>query len=398
MKRDIPKAFVLNMYCTGLGIARNLGKYGIPVVGISNNNFAPGNFSRYCDGLVGPDLQKEPEKMLDFLISVGKSESRQGILFPTSDFDINFINNYRDTLEKYFVLPQPSHEELDLIFNKYRLTETAAYYGIPTPWALKVSSIRELEKNKNNLTFPLVAKAIYSNQWRLPGPSAVVGYRKGFIFHNFKDLMKFYKRIAVYQRDLLLQEWVSGKDSNYFVMGTYFNRKSECLGAFTAKKTLQFPPDIGLGCIYKTIKNNEILSLGKKLLNALKFKGLAELEFKFDKDSHEYKLIEINPRHWDQHFLGTFCGVNLSYLAYKDLCLGINPIEINQNSEDVYWIRGDGLIGSIKDDIRKRKISISKIIHVIPARRKVYSIWNKKDPIPFAINFFGKILEFINFK
>ena len=32
-----------------------------------------------------------------------------------------------------------------------------------------------------------------------------------------------------------------------------------------------------------------------------------------------YFLIEINPRHWDQHELGTLVGVNLSWIAYQDM-------------------------------------------------------------------------------
>ena len=363
---DRPKAFILNMYCAGLGIARNLGVHGIKVIGISNHRNVPGNFSRYCKALIGPDVQKDPDNFLNFLLSLGKSEKKRGILFPTSDLDIHFVDRNRELLEKYFVIPQPEHEKLEIFLNKEHQAKAATSTGLSTPYTKKITSFRELEIARNDLPFPLVAKAVYTYQWRLKGPAKVVDTRKGYKFEKYQQLSDFYNRISKYQSDLLVQEWISGNDDQYFVMGAYFNRKSKCLGAFTAQKILQFPPELGLGCVYKTVKNEEVLTLGSDFLKTLKYQGLAELEFKYDKFKKNYKLIEVNPRHWDQHYLGTICGVNLSYIAYQDLCEGIDPLPCTQQSEGEYWIRFDGVIGSIKEDIKNYKIycvsNSSKII------------------------------------
>ena len=42
------------------------------------------------------------------------------------------------------------------------------------------------------------------------------------------------------------------------------------------------------------------------------------MEFKRDPRDGGYKLMEINARHWLWHSLAAACGVNLSYVAYRD--------------------------------------------------------------------------------
>jgi len=41
------------------------------------------------------------------------------------------------------------------------------------------------------------------------------------------------------------------------------------------------------------------------LLRACGYAGLAEVELKRDSKTGAFQLIEVNPRHWDQHELGT---------------------------------------------------------------------------------------------
>ena len=48
-------AVVLNMYSTGLGIARNLARHGIPVIGVSSRPDAFSHYSRCCRGVMAPD-------------------------------------------------------------------------------------------------------------------------------------------------------------------------------------------------------------------------------------------------------------------------------------------------------------------------------------------------------
>jgi hypothetical protein len=68
-----------------------------------------------------------------------------------------------------------------------------------------------------------------------------------------------------------------------------------------------------------------ILAPSASLLKAFGYAGLAEVEYKLDRNTGTYHLIEINARHWDQHELGRLVGVNLTRIAYRDM-VGAAPL------------------------------------------------------------------------
>ena len=61
MHVERPAAVVMNMFDTGLGIARSLGSRGIPVIGLSAQSGVYGNATRYAKVLPSPDSKAEPE-------------------------------------------------------------------------------------------------------------------------------------------------------------------------------------------------------------------------------------------------------------------------------------------------------------------------------------------------
>ena len=55
-----PPAVVMNMFYTGLGIARSLGEHKIPVIGLTSQRGIYGNFTRYAKTVFCPDSRREP--------------------------------------------------------------------------------------------------------------------------------------------------------------------------------------------------------------------------------------------------------------------------------------------------------------------------------------------------
>src|ERR1039458_4676874 len=84
-------AIVMNMYYTGLGIARSLGEHGIPVLGLTAQRGIYGNFTRYAKTVSSPDSRSEPEALLAFLLQIGRQLKDRAIVFPTRDDDLLFL-------------------------------------------------------------------------------------------------------------------------------------------------------------------------------------------------------------------------------------------------------------------------------------------------------------------
>src|SRR5215471_13750708 len=94
-----PTAVVMNMFYTGLGIARSLGENGVPVIGLSAQRGIYGNYTRYAKVLFAPDSRTQPQALAEFLVELGKSFEQRAVIFPTRDDDVMFLDRYRQLLE-----------------------------------------------------------------------------------------------------------------------------------------------------------------------------------------------------------------------------------------------------------------------------------------------------------
>jgi len=64
---------------------------------------------------------------------------------------------------------------------------------------------------------------------------------------------------------------------------------------------------------------DEVVEQGLALLRALDFHGVSQVEVMRDPRDRRYKLLEVNPRLWQWHSLAAACGVDLPWIAYRDL-------------------------------------------------------------------------------
>ena len=382
----LPTATVLNLYGTGLGIARALGRHGIPVVGVSNSAHAPGASTRYATHLVGPDSESDPEGLRDFLLERVPEERERGVLYPTRDQDVLFLDAHRGALETRFAIPQPSGVALAGIMDKARLASLAAACGVETPRTERVSTPEDVERVGHGFPYPAVLKPLRAVDWRRPGVWDAVGRRKGMRVDTFDALRRGYERVAPHAPDAIVQEWIPGAGDQFFVLGAYIDRTGRVAGTFTAQKMLQYPPDFGLGCIVRAIQAPDVERIGCALLEALSFRGVAEVEFKRDVRTGRYRLIEINPRHWDQHMLGVTQGVNLPLLVYEDMT-GHTVVRPAPRGGRGTWLDERGLAGSLRSELSRFRFgALGALVRTLFTHR-IYTLWAADDPRPFLTAF-----------
>jgi predicted ATP-grasp superfamily ATP-dependent carboligase len=65
------------------------------------------------------------------------------------------------------------------------------------------------------------------------------------------------------------------------------------------------------------VRHPRIEELGIRLLQSLKWHGVAMVEFKVDPRDNEPKLMELNPRFWGSLALAIHAGVDFPYLLYR---------------------------------------------------------------------------------
>ena len=123
----------MNMFYTGLGIARSLGENGIPVIGLTSQPRVYGNFTRYAKIVFCPDSRREPEALLAWLTKFGRDLGSRAVIFPTRDDDVAFLDRFRRELEPYFILTIPESKVLDGCLSKWETYLWAERAGVSTP-------------------------------------------------------------------------------------------------------------------------------------------------------------------------------------------------------------------------------------------------------------------------
>ena len=310
---------VLNMHYSGLGIARSLAPLGVPVFGLSAHAEFPGSATRYCRFRNAPDSLLDPDGLEAFLIQFAGDLGVRPILFPTRDHDVEFLLERRDRLESHYTIPMADRDVIERAMNKDRCFAMASECGIKVPRSHTVRSDADIDDLRRQLSLPVVVKPLYARQWRKPGIWDAVGREKALQFDDWESLERFYRRVSTLDPLVTVQEYVPGPESNLVIYGSYCRPGGQVHAYFTARKLLQVPPLRGTGVVVEGLPLGGIAEPSNRLLGKIGFNGISEIEYKIHAITGVPYLIEVNPRHWDQHHLGTVCGVNLTREWYLDI-------------------------------------------------------------------------------
>ena len=374
-----PPVIIMNMFYSGLAIARDLAGTGVKVIGLSSDRKAYGNFTRFCEVRFAPDSQSQPEQLADYLRKAAE-ELRGAVIFPTRDADVVFLDRYREELKEYR-LSIPTRESLARVLDKGELAEVAAAAGVPVPKTLMVHNASELETVPLRVGFPCVVKPVSSYMWRGDGKWQAVGCRKAFRADTRNQLQEEYDQVSQVNPEVLVQEWIPGSTQDIAILGGYFGRGSEPLGYFCARKLVQEPDDFGTGCVVQNVDLQELVEPSARLCKSLAYRGMAEIEYKRDANTGEYKLIEINTRHWDQHELAHMSGVNLTRVAYTDLT-GQELDAHTPQHPGGKWVAEDAMLLYSASGIYNRRLTLKTLFRELSGP-KMFGIFRWADPMPF---------------
>jgi predicted ATP-grasp superfamily ATP-dependent carboligase len=117
----------------------------------------------------------------------------------------------------------------------------------------------------------------------------------------------------------MIQELIPGGGETQFSHGALCV-DGRVLASVTARRTRQYPVEFGHSSSFvETVNEPAVEDAATRLLAAMRYTGLAEVEFKYDQRDGRYKLLEVNPRVWTWHALCGAAGVDFPYLLWRVL-------------------------------------------------------------------------------
>jgi D-aspartate ligase len=332
----------------GLGIARSLGRRGIPVM-IIDDEPSIGRYSRYTSfALRVPDLRDE-RKTVEALLEIGRSRNLRGwVLYATRDETVAALSRHRDELSEWFRVPTPPWNSVKWAWDKRNTYEVARELGIATPRTWSPRRVEELDLI--DAKFPVVMKPaikehfIYTTKvkaWRADNRAELV--------RRFHEASKF-----VPVGELMIQDLIPGGSEQQFGYCAFF-KEGQAIGSMVTQYKRQHPPQFGRSCtMVQSIELPLVEELSQRFLRAINYYGLVEVEFKLDSRDNTYKLLDVNARTWGYHSLGVVAGVDFSHMLFQDQ-LG-KPVNRVRAQAGKTWIRlvtdlPGGLLGLLRGEL-----------------------------------------------
>jgi len=315
----------------GLGVARSLGRRGIPVY-ILEDQHSISSFSRYPTRVIRVKDLRDERKTVDTVLEVGRRyELRNWVLFPTRDETVAAFSRYRTELAEFFRVTTPDWETVKWAWDKKNTHELAIRLEIPTPETWNPRSLEELEPLYGRLPLaikPAVKRISFMRPALKPGEPTTAD-----------QLRELFSKAArqIKPEEIMVQEIIPGGGTQQFSYCAFF-RDGQAHSSLVARRGRQHPREFGRAATYvESIELPEIEELSTRFLKAINYYGLVEIEFKLDFRDGKYKLLDVNARTWGFHSIGAAAGVDFPYLLYADqMGLEVKPC---RGKPGVGWLR-----------------------------------------------------------
>ena len=199
-----------------------------------------------------------------------------------------------------------------------------------------------------------------------------------------EELIQAYENFKKFSDSFIVQEWIEGNDLNLYSCNCYFNRNSESVVAFVARKIRQWPPHIGQTSLGEECRDDVVLNESLRFFKKVGFVGMGYLEIKKEEKTGAYYLIEANiGRPTGRSPLAEACGVEFLYSVYCDLVGMPLPPARQQNYLGVKWI---SLVTDMLSSVqlwRSGELTVMEWLKSLKGK-KHYAIWSLRDPMPFV--------------
>jgi D-aspartate ligase len=361
-----------------LGIARTLGRMGVPVHAVRRSRFEPATSSRYITGELPVRADTTEKEWIDQLM--GLDEVLNGaILLPIDDLAAVAVGNHQERLSGRFrMCVQPTGVPRQLA-SKRTLAELCAEMEVPTPETVLAATSDDALEFAGRFGYPVVLKrdAAWGGVESARAASVLVVDGPDALREGYERM----RRESPTRPNVLAQEYIPGSSDSVWMFNGYFDRDSVCWFAATGQKLRQCANGAGQTTLGLCADNETVVDLATRLMTGVRYHGIVDMGFRYDARDGQYKLLDVNPRVGSTFRLfAAPDGTDVVRAMYLDLTGGRVP------ATDVIagrtWIDEPHDLAAAARLVRARHLSLRAWGRsVVGATEPTW--WAKDDPLPF---------------
>jgi predicted ATP-grasp superfamily ATP-dependent carboligase len=308
----LPSVLLLGLdTAPGLVAMRELGRRGVPVIGIGYHDQAVGRGSRYL-----AQFMVRPEGPVAAWLPQLVRLYGAGAVLPMRDRDIVDVAAMEDRLGARNL--GAGAQAAALVMDKARTLEAAKTVGIDVPRSWQP---HDIDEPVPSLGWPVVLK------WADPLPvmaaltAAGLPDVKAEYCEDEAAVRRALGRYRPVGRYPLVQEYVRGRGLGQ----TLYMENGKATLRFQHERVHEWPPAGGVSSLCRAVplaEHAEQMRLSERLLAALGWDGFAMVEYRFDAAGDRHVLMEVNGHLWGSLALSSACGAEFAWEAYRRRVLG----------------------------------------------------------------------------
>jgi len=375
-----------------LTIARSLARRGCEVDTGGHTDKPITGFSRAIRSLYTyPDPLSDTESFVQWL-GRHTRDVNYDLIIPVTERTLTPLSRHSADFS-HVRIAMPELECLELVLDKSKTLALAAELGVPIPGSISVNNLDELAEQKEALRYPVVLK-----------PARSIGSREGGSSHlqvsYAFDTVGLVTGCSHALRfgSVVMQEYFAGDGVGVELIA----RHGEVIFAFQHRRLHEVPLTGGGSSLRVSEALDPILlDASARLVRALRWNGVAMVEFKVDRNTGEFRLMEINGRFWGSLPLADAAGADFPSLLL-DLELGLEQrppprsyregIYCRLLSRDLVWYEAV-LRGNVDQRIvdLPTRWQVFKGLALFLHPRHRFDVQSLRDPMPGLVDF-GRIL------
>ena len=274
-----------------LAVIRSLGKKGVKVVAAGPHEHAIGFHSRYAAATwVYPNPYENSQGFIDSLLAAITKHNVK-MVFPVVESSLVVVNQHRKTIEAAASVVAASREAVDLSLDKDRQFKIAASIGIRVPRTITPVNLEQAREQVRELSFPVVLKAnIKPQDEEKAGDILKVSYAQAW--EPLRRLLEVYYRAGVQP---IIQEIIFGDGIGCGLLMDH----QRPLCCYQYHRGRENHPTGGVPVRYHSMPLwPEIRDQSIRMLQAMGWHGIAQVEWKNIIGTREIVLMEVNGRFW----------------------------------------------------------------------------------------------------
>lgn len=314
--KAVPAAVIVGLEGNGLAVARSLAQMHVPSIALAQ----PGTNTAWdfdaCTVVPGSDWSAD--SLIDDLIAIGKPMQHKATLLITDPQTVRWVSEAREELAQYFEIALPHRRIVDMFLDKTRFLKLAIREGWPIPETWMISGKDDLLAHYAEYLYPCIIKPqVQTETFRREAP------QQSFKAANQRELLQAYDRIAQWEKEVVIQEWIEGTDEKMgFCLG-YSDRESVPQAMFAGRKLIQRPVGLGDSALSEPAPPEwaeQMVRLTRDIWKKVGYCGLGSVEFRLRMNSNKPLIMQPTVGFADiQTELAALNGVNIATVAYCDL-------------------------------------------------------------------------------